>query len=194
MHPRLPLGVQPAEGRPLSRRPRCLRSLGGGPNPPKQEEPPKAWAAPKRAAQKAWAAPKREREQFSSYSQLHRMLAVHLNTQRADTTGLSGARGRHRAAPCRRCTTASAGEGSRHDHRGGMQHAVLPSAARAALVLHVLFHAPAKTRHSHAPLKRSSIRVTLLGMKSYGSPPSRPPPLGRPRQVRRASRTAAPAR
>ena len=110
-----------------------------GRNPPKQEEPPKAWAAPKLAAQKASAATKREREQFSSYSHLPRLLAVPLSKRRAGTMGLSGTRGRHRAAPCRRCPTASASEGSRHDRRGGMQHAVLPSAARAALVLQVLF-------------------------------------------------------
>ena len=63
----------------------------GGPAPPKQEEPPKAWAAPKQAALKAWAAPKREREQFSSYSTLpllvRRLLAVRIHKGSAGYAG-----------------------------------------------------------------------------------------------------------
>ena len=63
----------------------------GGPAPPKQDEPPKAWAAPKQAALKAWAAPKREREQFSSYSTLpllvRRLLAVRIHKGSAGYAG-----------------------------------------------------------------------------------------------------------
>ena len=50
MRPRIPLGVRAAEGRPRLRRPRRLRSLGGGPGPPKQEDPRNAGAAPKQTA------------------------------------------------------------------------------------------------------------------------------------------------